>query len=1537
MDFDYIGIQLDLIDPAGKIYNLWVPGSSTPSGSYSYHDQGIDMISVEAYDGKWHILCHDGAAFRSDGNVLSGYVPLLDSTLYMLSYKGLDYVLYVEFRTRVNSTFHNYKLLGHDRISIGRIDGNDIKFEDNRITSVHAFLSKQEDKWFVEDNDSVNGVYVNGYKVKNAVLLPGDVIYILGLKIVIGIDFISLNLRGRPVTINRKRLAPYRLESSFNGQAMGTDSEELFNRHPRKRKALKFESIPVDSPPMSANDQRMPMMLTMGRTAFLSMSSMMAGHFLSVINSMLFPILTQRYTDKQKHEYEERRNIVYRNYLQKKHDQIKKEQKNEETTLRWNYPELSEVLKFSTKKERLWERQKTDDDFLTIRIGVGDTDLLSTIEYSAQEYMLEEDELEKERRQLCESRIRIHDVPIQTSLIEDYACGISGEKKLRIALVRNMILQLVMLHSYDEVKLVLLCSEEDMQYFSFVRYFPHIWDDKKEIRFLANNAGDSIRISEYLKKEIYPDDKQDNIPELNKYLKTHPYYCIFALDKKCFDGMEILKQILQEDKSVGVSIISAFDDLPKECSKIFSLDPINPGSVLYIKQLDHDTERFLLDSYDSQLAAKAARTLANTSLRVMAKTHVLPKSYTFLEMFQAGKIEHLNIENRWASNNPVQSLTTPIGIGADGSLFMLDLHQKYHGPHGLVAGTTGSGKSEFLMTYILSMAVNYHPDEVAFVLIDYKGGGLAGAFDDPVHGIHLPHLIGTITNLDGNAIQRSLISIESELLRRQRIFSDVKNISGEGTMDIYTYQRLYRNKVVSEPLPHLFIIADEFAELKQKEPEFMEKLISAARIGRSLGIHLILATQKPSGVVNDQIRSNTKFRVCLKVQDANDSNDMLKRPDAAEIKETGRFYLQIGFNEFFAMGQSAWSGADYMPQDAIVKKQDDSIQVLDSLGQNVIEVKKKTEAKSAEGTQLVAIVKYISDIAKKNNIRVRPLWKPPLPTVLSLSDIDKWSTRKAAGTLFARVGVADDPHNMEHHEVSVDLMNCGNLMVIGEQGSGKTTFLKTILYDVTMRYSPDQVVYYIVDCSNHSLRLFRDTPHCGAWVNETMEDEIDRVFELLFDEVGIRKKLFEEADVSTYEEYVARKPLPMILFVIDNMAGLAATANGGKYQYDMGDIVKKCSGLGIQFLFASSHMNDLYTKTKQEIKTRFALEMKDKYAYQELLNYKCIMMPALTPGRGMMAMDETLLEFQTAVVCEEGRMLDEDALRQSIGDICEKYKGGSTARRLPMLDFNEEYIDFCRCFRPGRIPLGYSLKEIKPVALPFKQMSKLSLYFGNENGKEPVWNNLISAANFNDMDVYIIKKEMGSVFGYIEESDRIHIIDCDSEKLKDFILDLSSLQTERIEVLRNYCRANGLKASDSNVYMYTYEYMISEVRPVLVIMESLLDFNKQIPSDAITPMSKIWANGRRLCIYYAAGFYPDEPSVNTYTMGGTYTDDSMDIWMGGSFDRQPLSLPMEYRNVSGASDYNKGIMRYRNEIYPLFMPCGELRIKELPEDDRSIF
>ena len=410
-----------------------------------------------------------------------------------------------------------------------------------------------------------------------------------------------------------------------------------------------------------------------------------------------------------------------------------------------------------------------------------------------------------------------------------------------------------------------------------------IWDDEQNQRYLAATSEEVRELSAELEREILPRGNVKN----HEQEEISPHYVIIAASLKMADQCEAFRKMLGFEKNCSLSMLSLgseLRELPKEIKTVIDLTEPEHCTVYDKEDISGRRLSFVLEKVKEDWLPQLGEELANIRLDLASQKFALPDMMTFLEMFQVGKIEHLNCLTRWKENDPTKTLQTPIGVGTAGETFMLDLHEKFHGPHGLVAGMTGSGKSEFIITYILSLAVNYHPDEVAFILINYKGGGLAGAFEDEEKGIRLPHLAGTITNLDGAAVNRSLISIQSELRRRQAIFNEARRVANEGTMDIYGYQQLFRDGIVTEPVPHLFIISDEFAELKAQQPEFMEQLISAARIGRSLGVHLILATQKPSGVVDDQIWSNSKFRICLKVQEKADSQDMIKCPDAADRK-----------------------------------------------------------------------------------------------------------------------------------------------------------------------------------------------------------------------------------------------------------------------------------------------------------------------------------------------------------------------------------------------------------------------------------------------------------------------------------------------------------------------------------------------------------------------------------------------------------------------------------------------------------------------------
>lgn len=469
-------------------------------------------------------------------------------------------------------------------------------------------------------------------------------------------------------------------------------------------------------------------------------------------------------------------------------------------------------------------------------------------------------------------------------------------------------------------------------------------------------------------------------------------------------------------------------DIPVGCDYVVQLSGGYRGVLINAAEKSK-TVPFVSSQISDTLAVRIVRTLAPVCTDEVSLEGELIKNISMFKMLNILSVEDLDLKARWSASKVTKSMAAPVGVSKTG-IVMLDLHDKAHGPHGLVAGTTGSGKSEILQTYILSMATLYHPYEAAFVIIDFKGGGMVNQF------AQLPHLLGAITNIDGNAINRSLKSIKAELQKRQKYFAqaDVNHID--------KYIRKYKAGEVSEPLPHLIIIVDEFAELKAEQPEFMKELISAARIGRSLGVHLILATQKPAGQVNEQIWSNSRFKLCLKVQSKEDSNEVLKSPLAAEIKEPGRAYLQVGNNEIFELFQSAYSGVPER-EDEGTGKAFTIYEVPDGGKKVPVYVKKKNKGQEGMNNQLEAIVSYVSEYFRSIQIPQLPdICLPPLRECIEFPPVSKEAVqeqKKEVG-FYAWIGVYDDPDHQNQDQYAVNL-SAANMIIIGSAQTGKTTIL----------------------------------------------------------------------------------------------------------------------------------------------------------------------------------------------------------------------------------------------------------------------------------------------------------------------------------------------------------------------------------------------------------------------------------------------------------------------------------------------------------------
>lgn len=1293
-------------------------------GQYSLtSDSGI-KVNIEGVDEKW-VLKATKKIVIVDNKQEVDSCEIEEMSIYNLKSKKSHEkcFVFVEPSTDDRIEFKKYIFNNDITLTIGRKTSNSIVINNNYVSSNHAKLSFTNGKWNIIDNDSSNGIFVNGRRVKSSILNFGDIIYIMGTIIIVGNSMIAINNPDHCVSVNTNSLfefVPQSIDTTDSDFDFEEIKDEYFFRSPRFKRDIETAVFKIDAPPQNQLGEEMPIMMAIGPSMTMGMASMatavfgvMQGNILSAVTSgfmllgtVMWPIISKKYEKKKKEQREALRQEKYKDYLERIKNSFNDECTKQKQILLENSVDINECEnRILNKSRKLWDRSFGQNDFLKINVGKGSVPMDANIEYPERKFEIERDELEEQLLNICEAEHLVEDVPITVSLFENKVTGIIGDRNDTIKFANGLILQLATLYSYDEVKFVFILNENDADKLVYVKWLPHIWNDDKSFRFLAKNFDDIKDISSYLDSEFEArtNFKEEELDEVN------PYYIIFAFDKDLSLRADVIKKIYENKKNLHFSVLAFFNELknlPKECSNVIELNA-DLGKIYDKNDVSGKIIEFKPDIYVNENLENLSVTLSNIKLNTGNEAYTLPKMITFLEMYGVGKIEHLNVLSRWKENDPTKTLEAQVGVDTIGDAFKLDLHEKYHGPHGLVAGMTGSGKSEFIMTYILSLAINYHPDEVAFVLIDYKGGGMAKAFEN------LPHIAGIITNLDGSAINRSLISIQSELRRRQGIFAEASKKTGISNIDIYKYQKMYREGAVEEPLQHLFIISDEFAELKTQQPEFMTQLVSAARIGRSLGAHLILATQKPSGVVDDQIWSNAKFKACLKVQDKSDSMDMLKRPEAAELQDTGRFYLQVGYNEMFKLGQSAWSGAPYYPSDKVEQQIDDSIEVIDNVGR-VIGSARIDKRKSIEKPkkQIDAITEYLSELAKQENISVRPLWLEPIPAKIFVDEVKaKYNYVRPEFEIEAVIGEYDDPMNQSQNIFTLSMSNGGNTAIYGAAGCGKTTFLNTMMYSFLSTYTPEELNVYILDFASETMTAFAKAPHVGDVVLSHEKEKVTNLIKLLLGQIQTRKKLFADfgGDISEYNKNSGNM-VPSIVVLINNYAAFQELYED--FEGEMLNLTREGTKYGIYFVLTGTSTNAIRFRMQQNIGQSVALQMTDETDYSAILGKTEGLVPSKFKGRGLCKLDE-IYEFQTAFA------FDADNQFAAIKQYCaELHNSGVTkAKGIPVLpeQVDLQFIEPYVIKKSLSIPIGVETASLEVNNFDF---SKNYISFVQSEGRE---------------------------------------------------------------------------------------------------------------------------------------------------------------------------------------------------------------------------
>lgn len=798
------------------------------------------------------------------------------------------------------------------------------------------------------------------------------------------------------------------------------------------------------------------------------------------------------------------------------------------------HPDPAELLLYATgPRRRLWERRITDPDVLQLRVGFAN--LPADIELRpAKGGSLDE----------APQPPDVPDVPAVVPLAELGVIGVAGQRQQGLALAHWLVAQAAVLHSPRDLALVALSSAPDAQAaWEWAHWLPHTAPQLGQDCISLIGSDPEVvgrRINELLTELERRKSSSQSFSSSNRIRPDQ--FTLLVLDgARLLRRMPGVPQLLQEGPQFGIFALCIDEDerlLPEECKAAIS--PL-PDRVTHVGISGGGLEAMgevLADRVSAPWCELVARSLA--PVRDVSQDDAdaaLPTSARLLSLLGAPDPTGADIANIWQRGG--STTAAPIGIAADGP-FVLDI--KRDGPHALVAGTTGAGKSELLQTIIASLAVANRPEALNFVLIDYKGGS---AFQDCAR---LPHTVGMVSDLDAHLTERALASLAAELKRREEILFEA------GAKDIEDYSDTRRLRPELEAMPRLVLIIDEFASLVAELPDFITGLVDIARRGRSLGVHLVLATQRPAGVVSADIRANTNLRIALRVTDGAESSDVIDAPDAGAIAKStpGRAYVRSGAQSLVAV-QSARIGGRRPSVGSDRPKAGLSPVVWSSLGRPVPRAVENDD----DGT-LVTDLSVLVDAIREGTelMRLSPQrspWLPPLTHQLSLADLaDIAVPQQDLGEVAPiRIGLTDLPAEQSRTTLALDLVHGEHIMLVGGPRSGRSTALRTLAGSLAASTPPKDVHLYGIDCGANALLPLANLPHCGAIVTRDQPDRVRRLLGRLLAEISRRQQLLAMEGLSSAAEQRATAApedrLPWMVLLLDGWDGYTSALEGIDY------------------------------------------------------------------------------------------------------------------------------------------------------------------------------------------------------------------------------------------------------------------------------------------------------------------------------------------------------------------------------------------------------
>ncbi len=995
----------------------------------------------------------------------------------------------------------------------------------------------------------------------------------------------------------------------------------------------------------------------------------------------------------------------------------------------WRHPEPAQLVDVARDVTRRWERRVYDDDFLVVRLGTGDEPLWSRPDLNADTGPLNQfDPVCLEAAHELKARYSVlHDQPITVDLRTIGTLSVVGPAVLRRDVAQAMAMELVALHAPHEVQVALVRSEHIALQWDWLKWLPHVQDPD-----LGDGGLDARLVTTSVPAllDLLGPDLEERLDRSQRSRGSEhpiPRHLVVFIDG---DGLTS-QPFVSPDRAVtlqdlGIHVVTLLDERRQEPELIDDrLDVQDAHTAVLVSR----PGAFRPARPQAGLGAVIARQLAPLRLEPESEgaDEAMAVTVGLTDILGVEDVTTIDPWETWRPGQLRDLLKVPIGMGSRGGVVLLDLKESAHGgmgPHGLVVGATGSGKSEMLRTLVASLVVSHGPDRLALMLVDFKGGATFAAME------RIPHIAGAITNLqdDLTLVDRMHDALFGEMQRRQEVLKAAGNLP-----NVTAYQERIDSGDDLEPLPHLLVIVDEFSELLTAKPDFAELFVAIGRIGRSIGVHLLLATQKLEAGKIRGLESHLSYRISLRTFSESESRDAIGVPDAYHLPpEPGAGYLKVD-TTVFERFKAALVSSQYRPPSQASGTVLPVIPYLcvNGLGQWIWEQQARESAPdgseaSAGGQRPRSTLDVLCErLVASGAPRVRPVWLEPLPAVLPLDAVMDAGAVGAAGTVEATLGLVDDPAQQRQFPLTWDFTGAaGNLVMAGAPRTGKSTVVRTLIASLALRYAPGDVAFYCVDYGGGTLRALEDLPHVAAVATRVDPERISRTVSDVVTLLESREEFFREHDLDSMNAMrrartEGRIPLDVpsdVFLVVDGWGSFREDFEA--MEFTIGEVAARGLNYGVHVILTVAQNMQVRMRMQSSFGGHLELRLTD--SFDSTIGRKLMdKLPKDVAGRGLVDIGDGLM-FHAAVPCVDGDHLDDDlaAAQRGLVDLVGSRWSTSVQRvqvlpaivavgDLPPVEVGEDLL-----------PIGLSERNLGPAAVNvFGADPHLLVYGDGETGK----------------------------------------------------------------------------------------------------------------------------------------------------------------------------------------------------------------------------